>query len=364
MHDVVIVGGGVAGCYLASQLPKDLDVVIIERNKKVIPKDSGIVSTRIEEFIGKDVQHLIEHKINKMECISPSGMKFSLQNEQPFAYILKREKFGVYLRKRAGEKCTFVNDGVTSVEFHKDHAAVKTTSQLYNTRMVVGCDGSNSVVRKHMNINNPMCALGMMVKTNQKLEGEISVFFNKYFSPDFFAWIIPQGNEYGLMTSIRPKAYLDYFIKNMYLPQGKLYAYTIPYTYTKSYGNRAMLIGDACGQNKPLTGGGIIFSMVAANYAAQIISDAFEINRFDSNFFSYYEKYWKKDLAWEIEKQFLLRMIYRKLTNNEVDEIFKNFGPLLSTLNGFDYDKLSGMWKDLPKLKLIKFLISKLPRLL
>ena len=35
MHDVVIVGGGVAGCYLASKLPKDLDVLIIERNKKI-----------------------------------------------------------------------------------------------------------------------------------------------------------------------------------------------------------------------------------------------------------------------------------------------------------------------------------------
>ena len=44
MYDIIFVGGGVAGCYTASLLPKNLAIMVLEKHKKVRPKDSGIVS--------------------------------------------------------------------------------------------------------------------------------------------------------------------------------------------------------------------------------------------------------------------------------------------------------------------------------
>jgi len=363
MLDVIIVGGGVAGCYLASRINPKYNVLLIERNKKIIPKDSGIVSTNFDKLFGKGKKYFIKHKITRMDCISPSGLTFSLSDSRPYAYILKRKKFALFLRNQAKKRAEIIYDNVNGIKYSRGYVSIKTNDAEYKAKMIIGCDGANSVVRKSLGVEDPNMALGIMVKTKTKLEGEINVFFNKYFSPDFFSWIIPQNYEYGLMTSVRPADYFRYFVKNMYLPHGKTYSYMIPYSYTKSYGNRALLVGDACGQNKPLTGGGIIFSMFAARHAARIISDALEEERFDGNFLSYYEKYWKKEFAWGIEKQFMLRMLYRKLVNKEIDDIFVNFGPILAMLNGFDYDRLEGMWKSIPKIKLAKFILSKMSRI-
>jgi flavin-dependent dehydrogenase len=195
-----------------------------------------------------------------------------------------------------------------------------------------------------------------MIKTKNNLQGNINVFFNKYFSPDFFSWIIPQNNEYGLISSVRPREYLMYFQRKIYLPDGHIYAYLIPTGYTKSYANRTILVGDAAGQNKPLTGGGIMFGLKAANYAAAVIKDAFETDSYDENHLWPYEMLWmwKKDFGWEIDKQFLARMFYRRLTNKQLDKIFLEIGPEISKLDDFDYDKFSTAAGKMSKKKMAR----------
>ncbi len=357
MHDVIFVGSGVAGCYTASLLPKGLDILLLEKDKKVRLKDSGIVSRQFGAFINE--QKLIKSHVAEIECVSPSGKKFTLNSSQPFAYILKRKRFTSYLRKTAGEKAEFRFENAVDVIQRKDCVTVRTNSGEYDTKIVVGCDGANSMVRKSMGINPPTLSLGMMVKTKSALSDKIQAFFNKHYSPDYFAWIIPQNKEYGLITAIRPREYLQHFVKKQGLPDGKLYAYLVPMGTTKSYGNRSLLIGDACGQNKPLTGGGIMFSLTASKIAAGIIADALETKTFNATFLSHYEKTWKAQLGREIGRQRLVRKIYRNLSNSEIDQIFEDFGGHIESLPVFDYDRFSLSWRSLPRTKLLKFAVSK-----
>ena len=354
MYDVIIVGGGIAGSCLASKLD-GLNVLLIEKNKNIILKDSGIVSKDFLKFFGGE---LVKDEINRMEAFSPSGHTFVLNSRDPFAYIIKRERFSHLLRTNAGKIATIVYDNVLGVKFGKDFASVYGVNGIYTGKIVVGADGANSVVRRYTRIPRPFLSLGIMVKTKSKLEGSINVFFNKYFSPDFFSWVIPQNNEYGTISSVRPRSYLKHFQEEQYLPDGKTYAYLIPTGYVKSYGNRMILVGDACGQNKPLTGGGIMFGLRAAEHAAATINEAFEKNNTGEKFLKRYESRWKKDFAWEIDKQFVIRMFYRGLSNTHIDRLFREMGPHIETLEGFDYDKFSGSWVKMPKLKMLKLGIS------
>ena len=354
MFDVIIVGGGVAGSYLASKL-EGLNVLLIEKNKKVLLKDSGIVSKGFLDFFDED---LIKCEINKMEAFSPSGHTFALNNHKPFAYIIKRVEFSRHLRSIAKKTSTTIYENVLGVTYSKDCVTVHTTGGTYQSKLVVGADGANSMVRKYARIQRPFLSLGIMVKTKNKMDGNISVFFNKYYSPDFFSWIIPQNNEYGTISAIRPREYLKNFEKEQYMPGGAIIAYLIPTGYVRSYSDRTLLVGDSCGQNKPLTGGGIMFGLKAAGYATDTINKAFSMGRFDSKVLRNYETAWKKDFAWEIDKQFLIRMLYRRLSNNDIDNIFLQMGPHMERLSNFDYDKFSGSWIKLPKIKMLKVILS------
>ena len=354
MYDVIIVGGGVAGCHLASKLA-GLNVLLIEKNKKVILKDSGIVS---KDFLELFDSGFIKNEICKMDAISPSGLTFTLGSANPFAYIIKRTLFTKCQRMTARKNADIVYDNVLGVEYSKECVTVHTTGGIYQGKIVVGTDGANSVVRRYARIPRPFLSLGIMIKTKSSLDGDINVFFNKHFSPDFFSWIIPQNDEYGTISSIRPREYLKHFEKKLFLPGGQTFAYLIPTGYVKSYADRTLLVGDSCGQNKPLTGGGIMFGLIAAGYAAVVIKEAFEKGRFNSSALKGYESLWKKDFAREIDKQFLVRMLYRRLSNSDIDKLFRQIGPEMGKLSNFDYDKFSGAWVKLPKMKLMRIAIS------
>lgn len=357
MYDIIIVGGGVAGCYLAHKLANtNLNILLIEKDKKVFLKDSGIVSGRIFDVL-KD-RKLVDHEIYEMKALSEKGKEITLRSFMPFAYIIKREELSSHLRNLAKKKADIAYETVIKIERMQTFFVVKTNSGEYRCRFLIGADGAYSLVRRTFEIKSPPLYRGIFVRTEKKLETDkITVFLNKYYSPDFFSWIIPQTKEYGLLTSFRPKEYFSYFKKDMNLPSGEIHSYLLPLGYTKSYANRMLLVGDACGQSKPITGGGIVFSMTCADYAADCIEKAFHENRFDESFLSIYEFLWKRKIGNEIKKQLFFRKIYRKMSNKDVENFFEKIGPYVNKTEEFDYDNLSEMAKKIPTWHLFKYFI-------
>jgi flavin-dependent dehydrogenase len=339
---------------------KDFNVLILEKNKSIAPKDSGIVSKRFFEHYDRK---FVQHEITKMELVAPGGRSFFLQDEAPFAFILHRERFASSIMKEAKRNADIVHEAFVSAKTEKERCVVRTNGGEYEGRMVVGCDGAMSSVRKSMGIAPMKLSLGVMVRKSGIKKGCIKVFFNKSYSPDFFSWIIPQTDEYGLMAGARAREFFERFRHDMCLNHGRLYAYMVPTGMTRSYSERCILVGDACGQNKPLTGGGIIFSLIGARHAAEAIRKAVACGRFSSSHLSEYEKRWKSEISLEIRKQLLVRRAYFRMSNSDIDRIFSDFGSHMEKLRGFDYDKFSRSWRHLPKVKLAKFTFLNLPRL-
>lgn len=359
MYDVIIVGGGVAGSRIASQL--DLDTLLIERNQKIVLKDSGIVSPKFIEIFGKK---LIKYDIKTMEGISPTGKKFYLNSEKPFAYLIDRVGFSKFLRKEAKKKSKIKYENVIDIRHNENSVTIITNKSEYETKMVIGCDGTLSNVRKLSGIKPPKMYPGMLVRSRKKIEAEnIQVFFNKFYSPEFFSWIIPQINEYGLITGIRPKEHFDYFKEQLNLPEGQLYSYLIPLGNTKSYANRTLLVGDACGHSKPISGGGIIFSLQGTKHAINMINNAFEKQKFHERFLGQYENSWKKEMLWEIKKQVLIRKIFRKMSNRDIEIFVDDIGKHIEKIKNFDYDLFTGIWKKIPLTSTAKFVIPRIKHL-
>ena len=317
----------------------------------MILKDSGIVSKGFSGFFGRK---FIKDEINEMAAVSPSGFRFSLKSGNPYAYLLEREKFSFFLRKLAKKNAEVRYESAKKVEYHDGFANVITDKNEHECRMVIGCDGANSVVRKSSGIKDPGLVAGLFSFAKKKMkEDRINVFFNKNYSEDFFSWLIPQSREYGLIAGKDAINFLYRFIADKNLSGGRIYGSQIPIGFTKSFAERTVLVGDSCGQVKPISCGGIVFSLTACRHAAETIKAAFDKHIYGEKFLSQYEKKWKADFGSEIRRQLFFRKMYGRLSNKQIDRLFIKFGPHMEKINDFDYDHISSSWTKMPRLKMI-----------
>ena len=360
-YDVIIVGAGVSGSYLGGLLAKKgLRVLILDRDKKT-KKDSGIVSSRIDSMVKLRKGDVLS-RIRKIRFVSPSGKSFFLRSEKPFAYLLDRDAFEKGLRKsatKAGARIRYRE--CTYFRIYNNHVEAE-AGETYTAKMIIGCDGAGSMVRRSLGIAGPRIFSACL---NQgKFRGradEIEVHLNKFFSPHFFAWSIPRTCETGTITRKSTEEYMNYYNERVGFAARKAHYHPIPIGFTKSYHDRALLVGDSCGQVKPVSGGGIIYSMICANHAANTIGMAFDNQRFDARFLGSYEKAWRKELGREQMLQLAARRIYRRMNNQDIENFFDSFGERIEAVGDFDYDRLSSLAAKMPRLKMLKYLLAYIP---
>mgnify|MGYP001416985732 CR=1 FL=1 len=101
-----------------------------------------------------------------------------------------------------------------------------------------------------------------------------------------------------------------------------MYGGTIPVAVApRSYSDRVMLVGDAAGQVKPFSGGGIYTGLVAAKYCAQTAIKCLLSGIFKSEYMSNYEKNWRSHIGSELLRSSLIRRFGLSLTDDEMSKI-------------------------------------------
>ena len=97
-----------------------------------------------------------------------------------------------------------------------------------------------------------------------------------------------------------------------------------------------LVVGDAAGQVKPTTGGGIYFGLQCADLAANSLHQAIVEKNYSSKSLSSYEKEWRALLLSEIKREYWARRAYQLLSNRQIDDLFKTIqrnGIIESLLN-------------------------------
>ncbi|MBT9175419.1 MAG: D-amino acid dehydrogenase [candidate division WS2 bacterium] len=373
MYDVLIIGGGIAGSYLAFKLSSlGLKVLLLEQKKNANGKEccTGLIGYECAKLYPFD-DSLVIRKFNRATLYSPSKKKLLFQRNNTQALVIDRSKFDTFLINLARDKGAHFYSGnkVEEIEVndHKVMVGVDYNSHFLNFEAKVGiiANGYNSKLTEKLGlgcISN--IALGAQTEIESLNHEEVEIFFGRNIAPGFFGWLVPtrpNQAKVGVLTRNNPGIYLDNLlsmltkmgkVKNA---KGKYHLGGIPLTtLTQSYSNRILVVGDAAGQVKPTTGGGIFYSLICSDIAMETLKGAFEVNNFSSQYLSQYEKKWKETLGREIKIGYLARKIFESFNDQMIDlafELVKRSGLLEVLLKN---EEFSFDWHSKPIINILK----------
>ncbi len=332
MYDIIIVGAAPAGAYVAGLLEDEFNVLVLEDKKQPGGKAcSGLLSKDVKNFI--DVDDIIENEMNDCVVHSPSGLESKLKISQG-VYAINRDTLDRFMVDRITSAKVIFNTRANFVSFG-ECVSVDTNKGRFEGRVVLGCDGSNSIVRRSLGVSPPEMVVGLMGMVEEKDSSGFEVWLDKREVGDGFLWRIPRGNmvEYGLLGSGVKFEQMEKFFK---IRNYERRAAPIPVGFQKSYFDRCLLIGDSASQTKPWSFGGILYGFIAGQIAKNVLGRAFDQENFGEPTFKHYEDRWKEKIGKSITMGMMFREFYKDLDNKKIDELFKTIN--LSGLDEIDMD--------------------------
>jgi digeranylgeranylglycerophospholipid reductase len=348
-YDVAIIGASIAGSRVADIISKECNTLLIEEHEKIgLPVQcSGLVSHRLLELLPEIPKEIILNEVKSAKFYAPNGNCLQLSPKHP-VYVINRTKLDKFLFERASKKST-VKTGEKFEYFKRmnDSILIKTNKKSYESDILIGADGPNSIVRKQMGIKPKNTILGVQATVKGNFDpSAVELWFGSKIAPDFFAWVVPIDStlaRVGLASNKNiMRFYESFLMKRVGYKRKPDVVGKIPYgLLERTCDNRIMLVGDAASQVKPFSGGGIIYGLNASEICANTCLKSFEKNRFDKKFFmENYEKKWKSKLSNPIRKGILLRNAFNIMPDVGFNFLFYASGHSKNILEEFDMDLL------------------------
>ncbi|MFD1598722.1 geranylgeranyl reductase family protein [Halobellus rarus] len=320
MYDFAVVGVGPAGARFARRAAESgYDVVAFEQGTVGTPLAcSGHVSTDIWEYVPGDAKtELLQNRVYgaRFHVGGPDSAAYPFYKREEISNVIDRVELDRTLASCAREAGADVREEHTVVDVDERHDGVELTvsnaggTETVRAKMVAGCDGPTSRVRRQCGLPEPAEILhGVLAFDPDPDDGD---FVDVHLTaPRFFAWRIPRGDagvEYGLaappgrsVNDLFDRLTDAYGVETEHFCSG-----AIPIgPPERVHGRRVFLLGDAAAQTKPFTGGGILYGMTAADCAARTVDPD------DPGTLREYESAWRSELSREIALGHWLRRAY------------------------------------------------------
>ena len=340
MYDAIVIGAGPIGSHIGGELARrGHKVAVLEQHAAIGKKGccTGIVGREcVERF--PVARQAVAREAKGARFFSPSGAPFTLQKDSAQAYILDRQAFDEAMaanaRKLGAEYILSTKAlGITGT---RDAAQVavhsrEQSSQL-ESKVVVVASGFGSGLPASLGFGNVgNFVMGAQAEVETSVEG-VEVYLDSQFAPGFFAWLVPthKGRALvGLLARRDTKACMVTFLRHL-KDQGKIASSRAPIRFGgiplkplhHTSSNRVIAVGDAAGQVKPTTGGGIYYGLLCADIAVDVLDRAIAGNDCSARALSEYERRWKKLLARELRIGRCARRVYEKLSDRRIERLF------------------------------------------
>lgn len=351
--DVIVAGAGPAGGMAAMSAARlGLRVALIEEHAEVGAPAHCSGKLQLHAFREFDLpQHLVMNTLQAGAFYAPDGSVARVRRAEPDSHVVDRAIFDRWLadeaqrhgaelvlrtRLRAAEQM----NGLMRVSGEREGRAFSATAPL-----VIDAEGARPVLPASLGLRLPRSyVLGLQYQmSGVDLENEDcpEIYLGARTAPGFFAWLMPIGparGRVGLCVEPRlgtraPVFYLERLIREHPVASKRLrgavverkLAGPIPVLGARrpSLVGGMLLVGDAAGQVKATSGGGIYFSLIAGRLAAQA---AHEFLGGDAGALKRYEKQWRARFGRELNFTAFARVTLNHMTDGELNAFVASIG--------------------------------------
>lgn len=189
-HDIVIIGGGIAGLSLGKFLAEEgMDFVLLEEHKDFFMKACGEgMGTKIDDYYFFDLYESkkgIEREIN--ECIiSTKYGKISLETN---LLTINKKEVEKELANQAIKKGANIRMNEKVISIKKDGNFILEPQRI-ETKIIIGADGSFSLVKNYLGIKKPKFAIGAS-GISKEIERDKDKFYLDLNVRYGYSWFFP-----------------------------------------------------------------------------------------------------------------------------------------------------------------------------
>ena len=349
-YDVLIAGGSVAGLTTARECSSNGNsTIVIEEDHEIGTPEhcGGMVSLSGLQKLGLMLDSNNFQNAVPIARIRSKSASFELSAEKQNVIVVDRRGLDKQIAKQAEDagaqirtRCTF-----KSITKKESKYTIKTSDGEIECKYFVDAKGLGSL--KDASQNGILASAQFEVYAKW-IEGKtVEILFDSDKYPGFFMWIIPMGDGRGKIgvagKGINTSVALHEFIRSKgekYSIIRKIFApIWIGGPKSQFVFDRTLIVGDAAGQTKPTTAGGIFSCGMGGVLAGQAISNAIEKN--DDTLLYEYEKSWKSMFQKEFQSMLLARKVLERLDNKAIDDIFSSLSKKaitdVSNFSDFDF---------------------------
>jgi len=311
---ISIIGAGPVGCYTAYLLAQaGIYVDVYEEHPKIGEplQCAGLFTSSIKKII-QIPDNIIINKIIKARIFSPNKkyIEFNFKKENIVVDRIKFDQWLAYKAKKAGAKI-HLNHKFLDYKNKTIVVKYKKAIKKSKTDYLIGADGPISQVAKSAHLFGKR-NFWTGIQVQAKLKNKNIIEFYPYIGT--FAWIIPENSKIvriGLLAKKNSYKIFKKFLnqrlgKNKNILDKQAGLVPIYNRNNKTQKKNIFLVGDAAGQVKATSAGGVIQGLTAAKCLVNSILKH-----------KNYEKEWRRHLARDLWLHLQIRNVLDKFRNRD-----------------------------------------------